>query len=128
MINGFSSNCKTLLRISDNKCQREECQGTHYHININFDIPVDITDHTGTLANCRLMSQAAENTLHCKVEAFLKMGDAQKGKLKWRYLLERCAVKLVIKRKSPVRFQTLYTILDCSVASPKEVGSKIKVY
>ncbi|XP_053688808.1 meiosis-specific with OB domain-containing protein [Sabethes cyaneus] len=122
------SNCKTLLRISDSRCQKEECQSTPYHISINFDIPVDITDHTGTLANCRLMSQAAENTLNCKVEAFLKMGDTSKGKLKWRYLLERCAVKLVIKRKSPIRFQTLYNIVDCSVANPQEVGSKIKVY
>lgn len=122
------SNCKSVLRISDSKCQQEECQNNLYPISVNFDIPVDITDHTGTLTNCRLMNQAAENTLNCKLETFLKMGDAQKGKLKWRYLLERCTLKLIIKRKSPVRFQTLYTILDCSVASPQEVGSKIKVY
>ncbi|XP_055529864.1 protein hold'em [Wyeomyia smithii] len=121
-------NCKNLLKISDSKCQREDCQNNLSHISVSFDIPVDITDHTGTLPNCRLMNQAAENTLNCKVEAFLRMGDTQKGKLKWRYLLERCVLKLVIKRKSPVRFQTLYTILDCSVASPQEVGSKIKVY
>ncbi|XP_058838630.1 protein hold'em [Topomyia yanbarensis] len=121
-------NCKTFLRISDSKCQKETCQSHLQNISVYFDIPVDITDHTGTLTNCRLMSQAAENTLNCKVDSFLKMGDAQKGKLKWRYLLERCSLKLIVKRKSPIRFQTLYSIVECSLANPQEVESKIKVY
>ncbi|XP_058463974.1 meiosis-specific with OB domain-containing protein [Malaya genurostris] len=120
--------CKTFLRISDSKCQREECQYNPPNVSVFFDIPVDITDHTGTLSNCSLMNQAAENTLKCKVESFLKMGDSQKGKLKWRFLLERCSLKLIVKRKSPIRFQTLYSIVECTVASPREVESKIKVY
>ncbi|XP_065085636.1 protein hold'em [Ochlerotatus camptorhynchus] len=121
-------NCKSLLRASDPKCPRDECLPNPYNINTYFDLPVDISDHTGTLANCRLVSQAAENTLNCNVEAFLKMGDVQKGKLKWCFLLERCALKLVIKRKSPIRFQTVYSIVECRVAKAHEVEMKIKVY
>ncbi|KXJ84433.1 hypothetical protein RP20_CCG008952 [Aedes albopictus] len=120
--------CKSLLRMTDQKCPRDECLPNPYNISKYFDIPVDITDHTGTLNNCRLVSQAAENTLNCNVDTFLKMGDVQKGKLKWRYLLERCALKLIIKRKSPIRFQSVYTIVECSVAKPQEVEHKIKVY
>nr|XP_029724635.1 protein hold'em-like [Aedes albopictus] len=120
--------CKSLLRMTDQKCLRDECLPNPYNISKYFDIPVDITDHTGTLNNCRLVSQAAENTLNCNVDTFLKMGDVQKGKLKWRYLLERCALKLIIKRKSPIRFQSVYTIVECSVAKPQEVELKIKVY
>lgn len=124
----LSLTCKSLLRMTDQKCPRDECLPNPYNISKYFDIPVDITDHTGTLNNCRLVSQAAENTLNCNVDTFLKMGDVQKGKLKWRYLLERCALKLIIKRKSPIRFQSVYTIVECSVAKPQEVELKIKVY
>ncbi|XP_021707220.1 protein hold'em [Aedes aegypti] len=120
--------CKSLLRMTDPKCPREECSPNPYNIHKYFDIPVDITDHTGTLNNCRLVSQAAENTLDCNIESFLKMGDVQKGKLKWRFLLERCALKLVIKRKSPIRFQSVYSIVECTIAKPQEVEFKIKVY
>ncbi|XP_055628761.1 protein hold'em [Toxorhynchites rutilus septentrionalis] len=121
-------NCKTMLRQSEERCNRTECLHNPYNISVYFDIPVDMTDHTGTLSNCRLTSQAAENTLNCKVEAFLKMSDLQKGKLKWRFLLERCALKFVIKRKSPIRFQTMVSIVECVIAKPQEVESKIKVY
>ncbi|XP_062562643.1 protein hold'em isoform X2 [Armigeres subalbatus] len=46
--------CNSLLRMADQKCPRDECLPNPYNIHTYFDIPVDITDHTGTLSNCRL--------------------------------------------------------------------------
>ncbi|KAL1392806.1 hypothetical protein pipiens_012209 [Culex pipiens pipiens] len=120
--------CKSFVRVSDDRCSRPECAYNPANIVSYFDIRIDLTDHTGTLANCRLMNQVAEQTLACKVDKFLNMSDEEKGKLKWRILLERCAVKLVVKRKSPVRFQTVYSVAECVVAGAKEVEGKIKVY
>lgn len=89
---------------------------------------IDISDHTDTIKNCRLIGVVAERMIGHTVETFKMLNDAEKSAIKWQYLLERCTIKLMIKRKSIIRSQTFVQILDCSVADPMEVLNKIKAY
>lgn len=50
------------------------------------------------------------------------MDVQKKGQIKWQFLLERCAVRIVVM-KGP-----LVSILSCSVVDPNEVVSKLPVY
>ncbi|XP_050080579.1 protein hold'em [Anopheles maculipalpis] len=122
-------NCRTLVRGQDAACPKSDCPG---HLTPGresfFDLTVDITDHTGTLTGCRMVSRVAETVLECDVASFERQSDDQKTHLKWKFLLDRCAVKLIVKRRSAVRFQNLYSIVACTIADPAEVEAKLKVY
>uniref|UniRef100_A0A182KAN9 Replication factor A C-terminal domain-containing protein n=1 Tax=Anopheles christyi TaxID=43041 RepID=A0A182KAN9_9DIPT len=122
--------CRMLVREPNARCPKYECPG-HTAANARegfFDITVDISDHTGTLTGCRMVGQVAETVLNCDVTTFVRLTDAQRTQLKWKYLLDRCAVRLIVKRRSAVRFQNLYSIVDCAIADPAEVEAKLKVY
>uniref|UniRef100_A0A182Y5X9 MEIOB-like N-terminal domain-containing protein n=1 Tax=Anopheles stephensi TaxID=30069 RepID=A0A182Y5X9_ANOST len=118
--------CRTLVRGQDAACPRYDCPAGGREP--FFDLTVDITDHTGTLAGCRMVSRVAEAVLQCDVASFKRQTDDQKTHLKWKFLLDRCAVKLIVKRRSAVRFQNLYSIVECTIADPAEVEAKLKVY
>uniref|UniRef100_A0A182WEV5 MEIOB-like N-terminal domain-containing protein n=1 Tax=Anopheles minimus TaxID=112268 RepID=A0A182WEV5_9DIPT len=123
--------CRTLVRGQEAACPKYDCAG---HVTPDatrepfFDITVDITDHTGTLTGCRMVSRVAETVLDCDVTTFKRQSDEQKTQLKWKFLLDRCAVRLIVKRRSAVRFQNLFSIVDCTIADPTEVEAKLKVY
>lgn len=124
-------NCRTLVREQDAPCPKYDCPGHTAPAGAResfFDLTVDITDHTGTLRGCRMVSRVAETVLECDVASFKRQSDDQKARLKWKFLLDRCTVKLIVKRRSAVRFQNLYSIVDCTVADPSEVEAKLKVY
>ncbi|XP_053659340.1 protein hold'em [Anopheles marshallii] len=122
--------CRTLIRGQDIACPKYDCPGhtSGAARESFFDITVDITDHTGTLTGCRMVSRVAESVLNCDVATFKRQSVEQKTLLKWKFLLDRCAVRLVVKRRSAVRFQNLFSIVDCTIADPAEVEEKLKVY
>ncbi|XP_058061169.1 protein hold'em [Anopheles bellator] len=126
--------CRTFLpkQPSSNGCPKEDCPGRYDSASVPpeafFDITVDISDHTGTLAGCRMMSSVAESVLRCDVATFVRKSDTQRTALKWQYLLDRFALRLVVKRRTAVRFQHLFSIVDCTAADPVELESKLKVY
>lgn len=58
-----------------------------------------------------------------QVEEFLAMSDDRKYRIKWRYLLERCAIRLLIlclQGRDPI-----ISIISCEVVSPLEATNKI---
>ncbi|XP_058116121.1 meiosis-specific with OB domain-containing protein [Anopheles ziemanni] len=121
--------CRTLLRSQEQACSKLDCTGHNTPaLEQFFDLSVDLTDHTGTLQGCRMIGATAETVLQCDVKTFLGKTDTQKTELKWMYLLDRCAVRLVVKRRSAVRFQNLFSIVACALADPTEVEAKLKVY
>lgn len=93
-----------------------------------FEIAMHLSDHTGTLDMCRMSSMAAERTVAIKPSAFPNVSDEDRGRLKWRLLLERCKVKLLVKLKTPLRFTTIVTVLDCVPAHHSDVLANIKAY
>uniref|UniRef100_A0A182PL66 MEIOB-like N-terminal domain-containing protein n=1 Tax=Anopheles epiroticus TaxID=199890 RepID=A0A182PL66_9DIPT len=124
--------CRTLVpRDVNGTCTKFDCPAStapDAHRESFFDITVDLTDHTGTLTGCRMVSRVAETVLGCDVGTFLRQTDAQRTVLKWKFLLDRCAVRLIVKKRSAVRFQNLFSIVGCTVADPAEVEAKLKVY
>lgn len=86
-----------------------------------------MTDHTGTV-QCRLKGDNAERILGHSLCDFLKLSDENRASIKWKFLMERCSIKLSIKRKSALRWTTQITMLDCQVSEPAEVIENIKVY
>uniref|UniRef100_A0A182QIV0 MEIOB-like N-terminal domain-containing protein n=1 Tax=Anopheles farauti TaxID=69004 RepID=A0A182QIV0_9DIPT len=123
--------CRTIVREPGPTCPKYDCPGHDTRTPSRepfFDITVDLTDHTGTLSGCRMVGRVAETVLKCDAATFVRYSEAQKTSLKWRLLLDRCAVRLIVKRRSAVRFQTLFSIVDCTVADPVEVEAKLKVY
>lgn len=125
------AHCRSLVREPNGTCGKYDCPGQTTAPDARepfFDIAVDVTDHTGTLTGCRMASRVAETVLCCDVATFLRQTDTQRTVLKWKYLLDRCAVRLIVKRRSAVRFHHLYSIVDCALADPAEVEAKLKVY
>lgn len=109
-----------------------------------FDLRVNLSDHTGSLVNCRLTGEIAERVLNCKVKKmqlikfiksvflifevgqFTGMTDTEKCHLKWKYLMERCAIRILalcVYGTNP-----LYSILSCELASPIDVANQLPHY
>ncbi|KAJ8966403.1 hypothetical protein NQ317_009635 [Molorchus minor] len=120
--------CKMPMKGSN--CENAECptvfEGMVVESDMNFDIRIMLTDHTGTLTRCRFGSQAAEQALNCTPREFSNMSDDDKCKLKWKYLMERCAVRiavLFIGKQLPI-----ITVLCISLADTFEVARRLPVY
>lgn len=64
-----SAKCKFQISEESQTCFNPACpsQGQQLHVTSGFDLPVDISDHTGTLQSCNLSGTVAEKTLGCKV-------------------------------------------------------------
>ncbi|ETN61122.1 hypothetical protein AND_007232 [Anopheles darlingi] len=122
--------CQTFVARRSPFCPKEDCPGfrTPPALESFFDLTVDLTDHTGTLVGCRMVSAVAETVLRCDVTSFERKTEQQRTALKWMYLLDRCAVRLVVKRRTATRFQQLFSIVGCTLIDPLEVESKLKVY
>lgn len=57
--------------MKDAQCENPECptvfENEVVEPEVNFDIRIMLTDHTGTLTSCRFSGQAAEQALSCTV-------------------------------------------------------------
>lgn len=130
----FSFRCKQKLYSTE--CENTDCIVLQYGSSgqtnpksfENFEINVNISDHTDTIKNCRLIGTVAERMIGHTIVTFNMLTDIDRTAIKWQYLLERCTIKLLIKRKSIIRSQTFVQIVDCCVADSAEVFNKIKVY
>jgi meiosis-specific with OB domain-containing protein len=113
-------------------CEKLGCMEKYNNLNRHivefvYDIEMCLSDHTGTIS-CRLMGKHGEMLLGRTVEEFLTLSDAEKAALKWRCLLERCAIKMIVKRKSAECTKNMINIVECVLANPEEVAEKIKIY
>lgn len=65
----FSGHCKILIKGST--CDNVECPTVYdkkiVEPEIKFDIKIQLTDHTGTLINCRFSGKSVEEALGCTV-------------------------------------------------------------
>lgn len=94
-----------------------------------YDISVDLSDHTGSLQKCHIGAALAKTMLDGhSLEVFGTLSSERRGEIKWKWLLERCTLKMVVKRKSLVRLQSMICIVDCVVAKQSDVLGHIKMY
>ncbi|KAF5300331.1 hypothetical protein FQA39_LY11188 [Lamprigera yunnana] len=117
------SRCDTLIENNSTTCSNTECNNMELNVTTTFDIRVTLTDQTGSLVNCRLFGKNAEIALGCSVQQFLLMNIEEKCQLKWKFLMERCIIRIHI---STLGFRgTTITILTCELASPLEVANRL---
>ncbi|CAH1369705.1 unnamed protein product [Tenebrio molitor] len=123
------SNCKTWVKNSSSTCQNSDCPASFGigspDLDISFDIRVNLSDHTGTLVNCRLSGASAEQVLNCTVQQFMRMSDEEKCALKWKFLMERCAVRIMVSVLNTRR--PVVSIISCSKADPIEMAQRIPI-
>lgn len=125
--------CRCTIQPNLRNCEKQACADLQYQHGENaythiFNISLDFTDYTGTLVNCRLMDELAERVLGITLEEFHNLTTDQKTQLKWNYLLERCAVKVLVKRKTVCRTNIFILILDVRTVNLQEFVEKIKLY
>ncbi|XP_055692984.1 protein hold'em [Lutzomyia longipalpis] len=126
--------CPVCKQIVEGGCPEANCASVQFQMEatqrnlVAFEIFMSLTDHTGSLPYCRLMSSAAEKLLEMSPEDFLKLPPELRTQLKWQTILERCTVKVVVRKKSIYRPRMWIGIVECSVAAPEDVIRSIKVY
>ncbi|KAE8741411.1 hypothetical protein FOCC_FOCC013051 [Frankliniella occidentalis] len=115
----------------ENSCSNLDCpveQGSETFVPRRmFNIRIDLSDHTGTLKGCRLTAETAETVLGCTVLEFGSMTDQQKDILKWNFLMERCAARILVLKASHERRQPYISLISCSIADISEVAAKIPI-
>ncbi|XP_045483669.1 meiosis-specific with OB domain-containing protein [Harmonia axyridis] len=132
LISQRCGHCKSLIKITNTsgKCDNSICPvGQNQEFaepEVQFDIRMNISDHTGNLNDCRLTGRTAEIVLGCSVHEFLQMPQSDRAKLKWRYLLERCAIRIYIYFDNNQK--AVVSIQGCSIADTLEVAERIPVY
>lgn len=59
------------MLLKSSKCENVECPTVYdkkiIDPEIKFDIKIQLTDHTGTLINCRFSGKSVEEALECTV-------------------------------------------------------------
>ncbi|XP_072312339.1 meiosis-specific with OB domain-containing protein [Eucyclogobius newberryi] len=115
--------CKYQASEDRQSCTNEMCPGRGQALSAAavFDLPVDVSDHTGTLQGCIFRSPVAEKTLGCTTEEFTNLTDNECTALKWRFLLERCKIYVKMLPPNKMKPGTKGIILGFSLADPAEV-------
>ncbi|KAJ3657203.1 hypothetical protein Zmor_016222 [Zophobas morio] len=120
------SGCKTFLKNTPPTCENTDCPTVQEagvrSLDHSFEIKINLSDHTGTLSSCRLSGSVAEQVLDCTVRQFLRMTQHQKSRLKWKYLMERCAVRIVALVPSGL-FPRI-SVVSLAKADPVEAAQK----
>lgn len=119
-----SSRCKSVLRDNAN-CELLDCIFSDSGKETLFDIPVDLSDHTATLLNCRLAGDAAESALACNPREFLRKDDTARCRIKWMFLLQRCTVRITVAISNN---KPKITIVALERANMYEVAQRLPVY
>ncbi|KAL3279948.1 hypothetical protein HHI36_017454 [Cryptolaemus montrouzieri] len=132
LISRKCGHCKSLIKTTNpsDKCENTMCpvgQNTEFvEPDVSFDIRMSISDHTGSLSDCRLSGKAAEKILGCSVQEFLQTSADERAKLKWKYLLERCAIRVVVFSINNQR--PIISVQGCSIPDSLEIAQRIPVY
>lgn len=93
----------------------------------SYNIRVSLSDFTDTL-DTQMVGATAERIVGKPLIEFRALTDIERSKLKWKFLLERCKVKVIVKRKTAVRRTVSIIVLDCVVADVQEILTDIKAY
>lgn len=111
----------------DSVCANLQFQTTEENDQV-FDIRLNLSDHSGTIVNCRLSNSEAEKVLGTSAQEFCQLSSNRRNAIKWKYLMERCKIKMAIKRRSICQKYNVIAIVDMEVADDLEVANNITVY
>nr|XP_012154458.1 PREDICTED: meiosis-specific with OB domain-containing protein [Megachile rotundata] len=110
--------CKKIVMDDRDSCMNLECpsgNGTRVPLNVMIlNLKVNLKDDTGYLIGCRLSGEVAERVLGCTAAEFQAMIPPQRADLKWKYVLEKCDIRLHILGPTPAFPRAVYNILSIS--------------
>ncbi|GAB0099985.1 Protein hold'em [Sergentomyia squamirostris] len=123
------SSCKNMCK---GECQNVDCITLQFQTSqqnsFTFSIVMDLSDHSGTLVNCHVTQDAAEKLLNMSAKDFINLTIDERTELKWKTLLERCAVKIVVRKTTSYRPRIWIGIVECLSVDSADVADKIKMY
>ncbi|VDK38786.1 unnamed protein product [Taenia asiatica] len=64
------------------------------HVLVEYNIFLNLTDHTGTYTRCTFTNSAMENIFGMQARDFLQLSLSDRGRLKWKLLLNRYKVEM----------------------------------
>ncbi|XP_046856111.1 meiosis-specific with OB domain-containing protein-like [Xenia sp. Carnegie-2017] len=116
--------CKRRIDNATNACENEMCskQGNSA-AQLSYNLLVDVSDHNGTINNCRIMTSALESMLGYPPDQFEQLPSAVVTDIKMKYLLEKCKIYFRISKNAHSNF---VLILSCDTAEPEEAYGNIK--
>lgn len=126
-------NCNRYVPLQNEFCDNEECEFGYLEDTLSdkfdyyYDIHISLSDHSGTI-HCRILKEYAEKLIGCPAKDFLNLDERRKTEIKLKLMMERCRVKVVLRRKSVLRSSMTIIVLECVVATFEEVARKITVY
>lgn len=98
-------------------------------IKTQYEMMVSLSDHTGTLENCRLAENCAETMCGCKAMDLARWTIPQLTNLKIQFLLERCKVYFKLTTSSSNRSTSAtkkwIRLLSCTLVDPKEATASL---
>nr|XP_039259590.1 meiosis-specific with OB domain-containing protein-like [Styela clava] len=92
------SSCRYRISSDGSKwCPNEQCvtrqDTSKFSVERTFDLQMSLSDHTGTLDQCRIGGKAAENLFGITVDGLECLTTEDLTDLKWSWLMERCRVR-----------------------------------
>lgn len=129
----YCTKCNRLLKPQLISCEDPNCimqlaGTTDPIISEKFNVLVNLSDHTGSLVNCRLMDSYAANVLGHNITEYKNLSENEIEIIRSKYMLERYAVKILVKRKTAFRTRVYYNVLDFCPVDGETAKSQLKVY
>ncbi|XP_035736792.1 meiosis-specific with OB domain-containing protein-like isoform X2 [Vespa mandarinia] len=108
--------CKKPVIENRDSCMNLDCpcgNGTRAPFNATtINVKVNLKDDSGYLIGCRLSGEGAECAFNCTAAEFQAMTVAQRADLKWKYILEKCDIRLHVLGPTSLFPRALYNILS----------------
>lgn len=93
-----------------------------------FNINVQFSDHTGTLAEARLTDSIACRILGISSEQYLQLNEMELKMLKWKFLLNHYEVKILLKKPNMIRRRLVALVIDMKPIELDELAKNIAVF
>ncbi|XP_045213622.2 meiosis-specific with OB domain-containing protein-like [Mercenaria mercenaria] len=96
----------------------------HVQPEIDYSVPINISDHTGTV-QCRLSADILHTITGWNVKELMQIPAEGRTELKWQYLLERCKfhIKMLRNYRTPERLSI--RVMSCCKADSAEMLQSI---
>ncbi|KAA0199502.1 hypothetical protein FBUS_03183, partial [Fasciolopsis buskii] len=117
-------------------CNTPECPAAkqrfiisdNQHVQAEFQVFIDLSDHTGTRARCLLAGKVAENLLCATVPQFISLERKEIAKMKWKLCLRRFKVYFWMEQASYNNPNPLLYIMSVEKPSAFEVMTSFKSF
>ncbi|KAM7432715.1 hypothetical protein ABFA07_016895 [Porites harrisoni] len=97
-------------------------------VKTQFELGISLSDHTGTISNCRLTQPCAESMCGCKATDMAHWNITQLTELKVQFLLEKCKVyfKVATSNRLSSSAKKWIRLLSCTLADSREAAESLQ--